>query len=59
MYISQYLNSDEQPCAQEEYTIASAAGADYSRLIVPADKFWARSFYVEQREKTIPKLSFI
>jgi len=31
------MNSDEQPCAQEVHTIASAAWADYSRLIVPAD----------------------
>jgi len=45
-------------------TIASAARADYSQFIQPADtevldKLWARSFYVEQREKMIPKLSFI
>jgi len=37
-------------------TIASAARADYSRFIEPADtkvldKLGARSFYVEQREK--------
>jgi len=49
MCISQYLNSDEQPFAQEEYTIASAAWADYSRFIVSADtevldKLGARSF---------------
>jgi len=45
-------------------TIASAAWANYSRFIVPVDievldKLGARSFYTEQREKMIPKLSFI
>jgi len=45
-------------------TIASAARADYSRFIEPADTevldtTGACSFYVEQREKMIPKLSFI
>jgi len=45
-------------------TIASAARADYSRFIESADtedldKLGARSFDVEQREKMIPKHSFI
>jgi len=45
-------------------TIASAARADYMQFIEPADtevleKLGARSFYVEQREKMMPKLSFI
>jgi len=45
-------------------TIASAAWVDYSRFIVPADtevlyKLGACSFKIEQREKMIPKLSFI
>jgi len=58
----QYLNSDEQSRAQEN-TIANAARADFSRFIEPADtevfiKIGARSFYVEQRKKMIPKLFF-
>jgi len=50
MCISQYLNSDERPFVHKRSnTIASAAGADYSRFIVPADtevleKLGARSF---------------
>jgi len=45
-------------------TIANAARADYSRFIEPADtevldKLGARFFYVERREKLVPKLSFI
>jgi len=44
--------------------IASAARADYSRFIEPADtevldKLGARSFFVEHREKMIPNLSCI
>jgi len=43
------MNSDEQLCVQEEYTIASATRADYSRFIVSADtevldKLGANSF---------------
>jgi len=45
-------------------SIASAAWADYSWFIVPADtevsdQLGARPFYVEQRENMIPKLFFI
>jgi len=45
-------------------TIASAARADCSRFIEPADtevldKLEVRSFYVEQREKMKPNVSFI
>jgi len=57
------MNSDEQPCAQEEYYDCMRCMGRFSRFIVPADtevldKLEALSFLIEQREKMISQLSF-
>jgi len=64
MCISQHLNSDEQPCAQEEqYNCKRCVGRLFAMSVHAAtevlDKLGVRSFKIEQRDKMIPELSFM
>jgi len=64
MCISQYLNSNEQPCTEEEQYDSKRCMDRLFAMSVPADTevldtLGVRSFQIKQREKIISKLSFI